>query len=230
MSQHAGRLRAAVVAGLAALTVTAGCARPSAGPAQRAAASAARGSAARTASSTLAAPTSAASSTPVASPRGTPATRRFVAYRANGAPTGGVAAHRSGSCFTTSIIVADPHAYRCIAGNLLLDPCFASRAAAPTLACYADPWSPATVLTRTGQLPRAAPLHIARPWAVQLADGHRCVAVAGTTLIARGVALSYHCDQGTAGPLPPAGGSTQVLYRAPTGALRRVVVVTQWWA
>lgn len=161
----------------------------------------------------------------------TTATRVFAAYRPDGAPTAGVVAHRPGTCFSSSILVATARAYRCIAGNRILDPCFAGPS--PTvhsLACYADPWSRATELTLTSRLPRPAPLRITRPWALELADGHRCVATAGTIAADREGTLDYRCDSGMAGVRSATGPAWQARYVPANGAARQISVIVVWKA
>jgi hypothetical protein len=156
--------------------------------------------------------------------------RVFAPYDRSGAPTAGVAAHRSGSCFTTSITVMAADAYRCFAGNSLLDPCFASPDKRLVLECYLAPWSrPIELRVRT--LPSASsPLTITRPWAIQLAAGARCVATNGTPNLVRGVALSYACPDGFAGLRTTTGRTLTALYRATDGLVRVSRVTIAWSA
>lgn len=90
-------------------------------------------------------------------------------------------------------------AYRCLVGNDIADPCFAQpRSSKPaTVACLADPWSGARVVTLTQALPRVDPLgDAANPWAVQLANGARCVAATGTVPTVGGVSVNLRCPGG----------------------------------
>jgi hypothetical protein len=154
--------------------------------------------------------------------------RVFAPFDRSGAPAAGVAAHRSGSCFTTSITVAASDAYRCFAGNEILDPCFAGPASTHQLACYRDPWSRATVL-RVRTLPSPMhPLHITRPWAIMLAGGMHCVVTNGTTSVLRGIPMGYACADGFAGMRPGGGADRSALYRATDGLVRVVRVVEMW--
>lgn len=218
MSHSASRLRATTVSVFALTVILAGCARSNAG--SRRVSSSPSGTAAATAGS------------PVPVRPIMTAIHVFAAYGSDGALTAGVAAHRSGSCFTTSIIAASARAYRCFAGSQILDPCFAaSSTAVRTVACYADPWSRATRLTLTAELPAATtPLKITRPWALELADGQRCVVATGTTPTAHGVSFGYHCDSGTAGLRSTSGRAWRALYRPSAGALREVKVAAVWKA
>jgi len=156
-------------------------------------------------------------------------TRIFTPYRRSGAPTAGVVAHRSGSCFARSITVATTGAYRCFAANAILDPCFTAPGATHVLDCYASPWSRAVQL-RVAKLPSGgAGAHVTRPWAIQLTGDQRCVATNGTATLVRGVALTYQCTDGAAGLR---SGSTEgvltVLYRATDGAISTRTVVIAW--
>jgi hypothetical protein len=156
----------------------------------------------------------------------------FAAFGPGGAPTAGVEAHRSGSCFTASITVDDPVAYRCFAANTILDPCFAAARTASTVYCYATPWSRATALRLTKPLPTASVLPVTRPWAIELPGNNRCVVVTGTTTVVRGVPLGYRCQPGSAGLTTSTAGSAtrHALYRAPGGTLRQVPVLAEWSA
>lgn len=159
--------------------------------------------------------------------------RTFTAYTAGGAVSVPVAARTTGSCWTNSIAVPDPRAYRCLAGNQIMDPCFApARATAPTtVACVAAPWDPATLLTVTGPLPPPATEHlVSHPWALQLANGARCVASTGTAPSVDGVTLNYVCGpDADAGTGHATGLPVLVSYGAPGGAaLTRVSVTTIW--
>jgi hypothetical protein len=127
-------------------------------------------------------------------------TQTFHAYLGNGELAVQVADVATGSCWTTSIAVPVTGAYRCLADDKILDPCFASpRGAAPVeVACVASPWSRAEVLHVTAALPTPAPgtRTRLRPWAIQLANGVRCVAATGTVPAVRGVDLGYNCLDG----------------------------------
>lgn len=157
-------------------------------------------------------------------------TRVFAPYDRSGAPTAGVVAHRSGSCFTASITVAAHGAYRCFAANKILDPCFVAPTSTHLLDCYSTPWSRATQL-RVRQLPKAAgAAQVSRPWALELQGGTRCVVTNGTADIVRHVALGYQCKDGSAGLIASSTGTLRVLYKATDGLVRTVRVTTAWRA
>ena len=158
---------------------------------------------------------------------------RFTPYSAAGALTASVSAHGTGSCWTGSIVVPVAGAYRCLVGNDIADPCFAPpRPSAPmTVACLPDPWSGARVVTLTAPLPVVRPIgNSARPWAVQLANGARCVASTGTVQSSHGVALDLLCPGETAaGGLDTTNATWHVQYGPKSGGPLTPVDVAQAW-
>lgn len=157
----------------------------------------------------------------------------FAAFGPGGAPTAGVTAHRSGSCFAGSITVAARSAFRCLSGNTLLDPCFVvPHSKRRAVDCYADPWSWATRVRLTQKLPhRSAPARIADPWALRLADGSRCVVTTGTSQLLRGVAMRYECGSSVvAGLLRTTGQPLMALVRTAPHTVRQVTVAGTWSA
>jgi hypothetical protein len=162
-------------------------------------------------------------------------TRTFSAYDAHGDLTVHVADVARGRCWTASIAVPGVRgAYRCIAGNAILDPCFApATPSSPVeVACLADPWSDAEVLQVTGALPSAGAGADTgpRPWALQLGNGVRCVAATGTVPAIGGVDLGYHCRGGSNAAVHDATAALVTADYAAAGAhtLRRVSVATIW--
>jgi hypothetical protein len=91
-------------------------------------------------------------------------------------------------------------AYRCFAGNVVYDPCWAEKAPAPTVLCVADPW-----LRTAAELRVAAPLGAisgtggttaAEPWGVQLSGGQRCALAQGAHNAFAGQVIDYYCPSG----------------------------------
>jgi hypothetical protein len=163
----------------------------------------------------------------------TTATHVFAAFDSSGAPAAGVVAHRSGTCFASSITVPSRGAYRCFAGNRLLDPCFVVPGSAKhTVACFADPWSRAVVLRLSASLPKpGAPLKISSPWAIELSGGERCLVTTGTARIVHGVPMRYQCASAeTAGLRSASGKLLKAQVRSASGALRQVPVLASWTA
>lgn len=168
-------------------------------------------------------------------PAGT-VTKNFHAYSADSELAVHVADVSSGNCWTTSIAAPSATAYRCIADNSILDPCFAAAHPSSPLevACVRDPWSDATVLRVTGALPSQAPPadRATHPWAIELANGARCVAATGTVPAVQDVNLGYHCRNGANGALGTRSGSRVTARYAPRGStsLQTVTVSTIWRA
>ena len=220
MQLPATRLRTGVaaVAALVLALAVAGCAsRPTAPAATRPATSA---SASPPASSSSAAPTQAP----------TTVTHVFAAFDSTGRPALGIRAHHSGHCFTSSITVPDRAAYRCFAGNEILDPCFAASASARTVVdCYADPWTAAVQLRLTAELPAPGPpLKIGQPWALQLADGMRCVVTTGTTPLLHGIPMRYQCGTAMAGLLDTWAPVLRAQLQTAGGSVSQVTVAATW--
>ncbi len=135
-----------------------------------------------------------------------------------------------GSCWTSSITVSSTAAYRCYAGNTILDPCFAADPAARDVSCYADPWSPAVRVLLAAPLPAPSALPVTHPWALELANGKRCVAATGVVNRIVGIALLYHCTHGGAAGVPVTQhGHTQVQYVAAGSRSPTTVPVTVTW-
>jgi hypothetical protein len=163
-----------------------------------------------------------------------PTVHRIDPYSATGTLDVPVAAHRAGSCWTASIAVADPDAFRCLAGNTIEDPCFAPPAPArpSSVVCLPDPWSAGTVLSLTAALPTGSgrPRPSPTPWALELANGAHCVAVTGTVSTVAGVALNYHCGgDRSAGLIRTGSVANRAEYAATTAGRLTSVAVTAVW-
>ena len=157
----------------------------------------------------------------------------FSPYAATGTLVVPVADHMPGTCWTGSIAVAAPGAYRCLAANVIRDQCFADTTLGTVtqVACVADPWSPAHVITLTAPLPSTTAASPSRtPWALLLTNGAHCVAVTGTVPQAGNVALNYDCGAGKAAGVVQNDGTHLVVDfgdpRGPTFA--QVAVRTAW--
>ncbi|MGD0874698.1 MAG: hypothetical protein ABSA14_06830 [Acidimicrobiales bacterium] len=112
-----------------------------------------------------------------------------------------VAGTVKGTCWTSSIAVSAGDAYRCMtSASLIYDPCFAPETKSfKQLACMASPWGKVTRLDLTASIPDAAKHPNGKPWvwAVQLANGVRCITATGTGTVVDKVALNYYCIPGT---------------------------------
>jgi hypothetical protein len=110
-----------------------------------------------------------------------------------------VGARGHGYCWEASLASTAHNAYRCIEGNLIHDPCFASSPHAPSVVCFLDPWHRVTVLRLTRRLPKpAAPAQgPPLPWAIVTADGRRCVFMTGATALVADERVNYGCINGS---------------------------------
>jgi hypothetical protein len=103
---------------------------------------------------------------------------------------------KDGSCWTESIAVTRPGAWRCSVGNSISDPCFTVAGNRDQLVCGADPALRADgfVLKLTKPLPKLA--HRSRkaePWIFQLSDGSICEAMTGTLSPVNGEPARWSC-------------------------------------
>jgi hypothetical protein len=149
-----------------------------------------------------------------------------------------VSATASGSCWEGSLaLYQDASAWRCTAANQIMDPCFAPRDQpdAAQLICTSAPWAPATRLTLTQPLPLEAANSTGsgpRPvWAVELANGDRCVLGTGTAPQVGNVVLDYVCATGgIAGGLDRVHQPWTIDYRAARSSTARPLAVRTAWS
>ena len=107
----------------------------------------------------------------------------------------------NGECVGRSLTIGSP-GYRCKAGRWVLDPCWRN---ADGVVCAGFPWD--TMLS-TIRIPKEKfPTHVreveqAQPWALVLADGHRCRILQSShvtvSLRGRPLHVDYDCDGGLA--------------------------------
>ncbi len=167
--------------------------------------------------------------------------RLYTPYKPGGGLLVGVGVTGSarGSCLAASVASPTrPDAYRCTTGNRILDPCFASLNAKDPLACSSEPWSAnAVLLTRQGNLPKrtqaSEPNYAAgKPWALELANGQRCVALTGATAPVAGLRMNYGCPDGVvAGPIDRTSPVWRVFYQTSNRSLSlaQVNVKVAWF-
>lgn len=181
---------------------------------------------------TIVASTSSAVPTPSAS-FADPSHDLFEPFTADGTLTVRVHGSRTGSCFTSSIATPLAGAYRCLSGNDLLDPCFASPVANPTsVVCFADPWSPGVSVKLTGKLPTDQPIvRDGLAWALELANSERCLVMTGALPTVDGRPLQYRCgDSAVASVEQDSSGRIRVWYGPQDGPLYPVEVLSDWRA
>jgi hypothetical protein len=113
---------------------------------------------------------------------------------------------RSGNCWTGSIAAQRPDAWRCMIGNGIFDPCFASPEG-EFVVCDPNPakGKPGFRLNLTEPLPRQD-MPVRSPeagtgsgWLVELADGTLCQPVTGASGLVGGKTISYYCENGKKG-------------------------------
>ena len=167
--------------------------------------------------------------------------RFFVPINPGGLNVGlAVTSEERGSCISGSLADAGrPDAWRCTAGNAILDPCFASPFALPddpgTLACLESPFTGDVVqLTVTESLPEAGanrtdPTQL--PWALELANGEQCTLLTGATFAIAGMRVNYGCTgQGSViGDLDRTLHPWSVSYLSQDGIATTLVKVTAAW-
>lgn len=164
----------------------------------------------------------------------------FHAFTSAGKPAGHVARTLRGSCWTGSLAADRADAWRCMAGNEILDPCFSSPRARGRVLCPATgPWSSSLVeLKLTKRLPgqyanRRRPSTFGLPWALRTTLGWRCELATGATTVVHGLRLNYFCTgtkQGLWGS-PLRASEPWRIYVAPSSArtLRRRVGISVAW-
>jgi hypothetical protein len=160
---------------------------------------------------------------------------------AHGAPAAGVAIAKTvnGSCWTGSSETARATAFRCLVGNEILDPCFASAATDPlgyVLCPQPRPGSPLVRITLTGALPAnpvtGSPTRYA-PWAVETARGNWCELATGANGTIDGLPVSYSC--GAAGFLLGEPERAHALWTIQSAAdansqrMLRIPLRSAWW-
>jgi hypothetical protein len=103
-----------------------------------------------------------------------------------------------GQCWTDSIAVNRPGAWRCMRENFIYDPCFAVAGQPRQVVCGADPakGERGFLLKLTEPLPTPAPAaeRAAEPWLIELADGTICEAATGTMAAIEGESVRYPCS------------------------------------
>ena len=187
-------------------------------------------------------------------------TRHFLPYGPDGLNPGlTVSAEASGVCAHESLATPGrPDAWDCLdsTDSSIYDPCFADPFAAPDdlheLACATAPWATDIVRFRlTEPLPRekedapapgdpaaaaavqeadAEPWEL--PWALELANGERCMLLTGGTIALAGERLQYGCEGGGSvlGEVDRAQPVWAVDYLADGAVATTLVDVTVAWA
>jgi Protein kinase domain len=141
-------------------------------------------------------------STPsTATPTPTPtATEIFSPVNASGGLAVSVTHEQRGSCLGGSIVIARSDAWRCLVGNDVYDPCFMVNQT--QVLCPNDgPWANTGILVNIpGGLPSAAAIKnqgtSGQPWAIELADGSKCLPISGASSVIANQRLNFDCSDG----------------------------------
>lgn len=116
-------------------------------------------------------------------------------------PTGVPTTQRSGSCWGPSIAAARQSAYRCMADDEILDPCFAGDTAPNTVICKPDPTTAdaGIQVNLTAPLPTftAVPEPEKTPgWLVELSNGTTCMPATGALGTVDNHLITHYCVGG----------------------------------
>jgi hypothetical protein len=97
-----------------------------------------------------------------------------------------------GTCLAGSEAVGEG-AYRCFAGNLVLDPCWAERDGGHVL-CAASPWRRVAARVGVRHLPavHGVPRNI---WGIRLVAGRECIFQQGATGVVHRQRINYFCGR-----------------------------------
>jgi len=128
----------------------------------------------------------------------------YAPFHASGTPVLPTARTVTGYCWTTSNATARTDAWRCMARNNILDPCFAASQVAHFVLCPdGGPWSGKVVrmnLSRTLPALEATspePSPTTEPaWAVELGDGGHCQLILGAGNVTADLRENYNCTNG----------------------------------
>jgi hypothetical protein len=167
--------------------------------------------------------------------------RIFMPFAPDGLARGyRVTERKRADCWIGSIASPNrPDAWRCSTPDgLILDPCLENPFQPGTreLACAWSPWDRRLVVIRARQLPEkyrndGTLREKARPWALELANGAKCLLITGTALISAGVRWGYGCGNGYASDEIDRSGRLWKVFFWSTGRVsaERATVVVAWY-
>ena len=146
----------------------------------------------------------------------------------------------SGKCFAASAASSmRPDAWRCSAGNAILDPCYQRILGdEKQLACPVEgPWSQKVILlTITEPMPteprKKTPSETALPWALDLANGKRCSLFTGVTAPVAGMRINYGCPGGfqVVGDIDRSASTWRIFLQAENSSvLEQVDIAVAWY-
>jgi hypothetical protein len=101
--------------------------------------------------------------------------------------------YNDGDCWTESLAVSDT--YRCMANNLIYDPCWAESGARLRVVCPGAPWEHRVIrMNLADKLPKLSG-YSGPAWGVQLMTGNQCVFLTGTAGDVGGERINYDCTK-----------------------------------
>ncbi|MDB5108633.1 MAG: hypothetical protein JWM69_1574 [Candidatus Binatus sp.] len=118
-----------------------------------------------------------------------------------------------GYCWTASVAVTRPGAFRCSVGNSIEDPCFTVKGS-DELVCGADPAFKKDGFAMKPLKPLPQPKHrsqIVVPWVFRLADSSICEAMTGTLKAVNGIPARWSCAIYIRDQIHPTGVVTRVI-------------------
>jgi hypothetical protein len=91
---------------------------------------------------------------------------------------------------------ATGNAYRCFAGNSILDPCWVQAGSSHShVLCLTAPWSHAAIRLHVTKYDNSSMAsQSSEPWGIRLVSGIRCAFVQGASEVIHGRRLSYFCQ------------------------------------
>ena len=140
---------------------------------------------------------------------------------------------QAGDCFSNAANTL-VGGYRCSAGNLVYDFCFAPPTSAPTqVACMLAPWETGVhILNVTGRLPAGTMPPPVLPWAFELSNGVRCVESGGANPQVDDTYMFFTCDpskRGLASSVDKSSPLWTTQYSpGPSGPLTTEQLITAW--
>jgi hypothetical protein len=156
----------------------------------------------------------------------------FTPYDENGILDVDVSKRESGQCWTSSIAMPISGVFRCMVDNEIMDPCFAPAVDTDpvSVTCFADPWTPGITITLSQPLPTEdLILKDGNPWALELANGARCVVLTGALPVLGTYTLQYRCGQGAVASLQTdENGDISAMYGPADGPLEPTGILTAW--
>ena len=96
-------------------------------------------------------------------------------------------------CFTDSLI--QQGTWRCIARNLLFDPCWRLGSTPDHAVCLVKPWQRGVVRLHLTHPPAALGAGPHTVWGLRLANGSRCLVFTGAADTFQGHRISYYCNR-----------------------------------